>query len=169
MTQGPSPRPAPGESELVITRVLDAPRALVFKAWTEPEHLKHWWGPAGWTLTVCEVDLRPGGVWFYGMRGSGGEESWGRAVYREIVVPERIVYIDSFSDAHGNPVAPADIGLSAGWPTEMLVTVTFAEQDGKTTLTCRVTAGTAPAAEREMVQQGWSETLDQLASYVTSV
>src|SRR3982750_3642882 len=90
------------DREITFEREFAAPRALVFKAWTDPRALEHWFGPAGWTLPVCEVDLRPGGVWRYCMRGPKGEESWGRATYREIVEPERLVYTDSFSDAAGN-------------------------------------------------------------------
>ena len=162
----PDPNSSPTEAaerELVITRVFDAPCELVFKAWTEPERLMSWWGPRGWTLPVCTIDLRPGGVWHYCMRGPAGEESWGKAVYREITPPERLVYTDSFSDAEGNLVEPAHYGLSPGFPRETLVTVTFEERDGKTALTLRCAVGSASDTEREMAQQGWSESFDKLA------
>lgn len=94
---------------LVLERTFDAPRELVFSMFKEPEHLKRWWGPRGWEVTVCTVDFRPGGVWHYCMKcmdaNQGdfyGTESWGKQVYQEIVEPERIVYVDSFSDAEGN-------------------------------------------------------------------
>ena len=145
---------------LVVSRVFDAPRALVFKMFTAPEHLARWWGPKGWTLPVCTVDFRPGGVWHYCMRGPAGEESWGRAVYREIVEPERIVYVDSFSDAEGN--------VAAGMP-ELVITLTFEEADGKTMLTSR--AQFAPDAEFESLLamgmvQGLTETWDRLGEYL---
>jgi uncharacterized protein YndB with AHSA1/START domain len=163
MAEGNDPRPAARERELVVTRTFDAPRALVFRAWTEPEHLRRWFGPRGWTLTVCTIDLRPGGIWHYCMRGPGGEESWGRAVYREITPPERLVYTDSFSDAAGNVVEPTRYGLSPDFPREMLVTVTFEARDGKTLVTLRLAFGTTPDAERQAVQWGWGESLDRLA------
>ena len=89
------------ERELVITRIFDAPRELVWKAWTEPERLMHWWGPKGFTVHTCKVDLRPGGVFHYGMRAPDGSDIWGKFIYREIVAPERIVFIGSFSDEKG--------------------------------------------------------------------
>jgi uncharacterized protein YndB with AHSA1/START domain len=157
------------ERDLVITRVFDAPRELVFKAWTEPEHLMRWWGPHDWTLAHCTIDFRPGGVWHYGMRGPQGEESWGKAVFREIVEPERIVSTVTFADADGNVVPPTHYGLGPSWPHEMLATVTFAEYQGKTLVTLRMTLGTAPASEREIVQQGWNESFDELADYLQTV
>lgn len=148
--------------EFVMERVFDAPRALVWRAFTEPERLKRWWGPTGWTLPVCMLDFRVGGVWHYCMRGPGGEESWGRAVYREIVEPERIVYADSFSDAEGNP-AP-------GMP-EMLITVTFADLDGKTKLTTRARFASAADLEKTLgmgMVEGMTQTWDRLADYLAS-
>ncbi|MDB5055026.1 MAG: activator of Hsp90 ATPase 1 family protein [Bacilli bacterium] len=94
---------------LTLERLFDAPRELVFKVFSEAEHLKHWWGPRGWTLTVCNVDFRPGGVWHYCMKCIDekqvdffGFESWGKAVYEEIVEPEKVILVDYFSDADGN-------------------------------------------------------------------
>src|SRR4051794_25044239 len=89
--------------EFVVTRVFDAPRDLVFKAWTEPERLKHWWGPKGFTLFACEIDPRPGGDFHYGMRSPDGRAMWGKWVFREVVPPERLVFLASFSDEQGNP------------------------------------------------------------------
>lgn len=145
-----------------VSRVFDAPRALVFAAFSKPEHLVHWWGPNGWTLPVCTVDFRPGGIWHYCMRGPNGEESWGRTVYREIVEPERIVSVDSFSDAEGNIVA--------GMP-EMLITLTFEEHDGKTTLTNHAQfaseADLAAVMEMGMVA-GLTQTWDRLEAYLAT-
>jgi uncharacterized protein YndB with AHSA1/START domain len=158
------------ENELVITRIFDAPRELVFKVWTESEHLKHWWGPKGFTLGVSKLDFRPGGVFHYSMHSPDGHEMWGKFVYREIVAPEKIVFINSFSDAEGNTVrAP----FSPTWPLEILNNMTLAEHEGKTTLTLR--GGPINATEdehktftgmHEGMQQGFAGTFDQLAEYL---
>src|SRR3954470_21019753 len=96
--------------EFIVTRVFDAPRDLLFRVWTEADHLKHWWGPKGFTVTTCQVDLRPGGVFHYGMRSPQGAEMYGKWVYREVVRPEKLVFVASFSDAAGgitrHPMAP---------------------------------------------------------------
>jgi uncharacterized protein YndB with AHSA1/START domain len=154
--------PTTTSDQIVITRVFDAPRDLVWKAWTEPERLMRWWAPQGFTTPVCTVDLRPGGVFHYCMRSPEGQDIWGIAVYREIVESERIVYTDAFADAEGNPVPPAHYGMSSGHPPETLVTVTFAERGGKTTLTLLHSIPES-VEEREGTQQGWIEMLDRLA------
>jgi uncharacterized protein YndB with AHSA1/START domain len=150
---------------LVITRVFDAPRDLVFKAWTDPEHFVRWWGPKGFTVPFCKIDLRPGGVMHFCMRSPEGQDIWNKGVFREVVEPERIVSTDSFSDEEGNLVQPAHYGMSPDWPSETLVTVTFAEHDGKTKLTLQQTV-LESVAERHGARQGWTETLDCLAEYL---
>ena len=80
------------ERVLVIERLFDAPRSLVFKVWTHPEHLMRWWGPHGFTLPSCRIDLRPGGVWRFCMRSPEGNNYWQQGVYREIMEPERLVF-----------------------------------------------------------------------------
>jgi uncharacterized protein YndB with AHSA1/START domain len=151
------------ERELVITRVIDAPRTLVFKAWTEPEHLVRWWGPKGFTTPYCQMDVRPGGRFHHCMRSPEGREFWGRGVYREIVPPERIVFATSFADAAGNAVGPERYGMNPDWPFETLITVTFAEHHGKTKLTVRQSVSVALAQSIGAVQ-GWNETLDRLVA-----
>lgn len=158
--------PSSGDREIVITRVLDAPREQVFKAWTDPEHLARWWGPNGFTTPVCKMDVRPGGVLHYCMRSPEGHDFWGKGVYREVVEPERIVYTDTFADAEGNPVEPARYGMSSNWPSEAQVTMTLAEHEGKTRLVLRHAVGSALDSERAMCQQGWTESLERLAGYV---
>jgi uncharacterized protein YndB with AHSA1/START domain len=148
--------------ELVMERTFDAPRALVWRAFTEPERLQHWWGPKGWTLPVCTLDLRVGGVWHYCMRGPAGEEGWGKAVYREIVEPERIVYSDAFSDADGN--------VAEGMP-QMLITVEFADHDGKTKVTSRARFASAADLEATLgmgAVEGMTDTWDRLADYLAT-
>ena len=155
------------EPELVITRVFDAPRELVFMAWTEPEHFVRWWGPKGFTTPFCTIDLWPGGVMHHCMRSPDGQDIWSKGVFREIVVPERIVFTDSFADAEGNVVPPTHYGMSPDWPLETLLTVTFDEHEGgkKTKVTLRH-AGIPSGADRDGTEQGWTESLDRLAEYL---
>ena len=159
-------------SEFVITRVFEAPRELVWQAFTEPERMQHWWGPKGFTVIASKMDLRPGGVYHYGMRAPDGSTMWGKFVYREIVRPERIVLVNSFSDEAGNitrhPMSPT-------WPLQMLSTFLFAEQDGRTRLTIRWSPLDADETERatfagahQNMQQGWTGTLDRLAEYLAN-
>lgn len=148
------------DRELVMERVFNAPRELVFKAWTEPEHLAHWWGPKGWTLPVCTVDLRPGGEWHYCMRGPEGEESWGKATYREIVPPERLVYVDAFSDAEGN--------VNTALP-QMVIAVEFFEHEGQTKVVSRSLFTTVEERDTVLAMgavEGMNETLDRLEAYL---
>jgi uncharacterized protein YndB with AHSA1/START domain len=156
--------------ELVLERVFEAPRELVFKAFSEAEHLKQWWGPRGWELTVCNVDFRPGGVWHYCMKcmdkNQGdfyGFESWGKGVYQEIVEGEKIVYIDYFSDAEGNE--------TDGMPSSE-ITMLFEEQEGKTKLVCRSRYASQEALKAVLdmgMEQGITETWDRFDEYLQSI
>jgi uncharacterized protein YndB with AHSA1/START domain len=153
------------QQELVITRDFDAPRELVWKAWTEPEHMMRWWGPKGFTSPHCEIDFRVGGKWFSAMQSpefNEGRPIWGIGVYREIVPMERIVCTDSFADEHGNVVPATHYGMGADFPPEMLVTVTFEDLGGKTRMTLRH-AGLPAGEMSDGAQQGWSESFDKLA------
>ncbi len=142
------------DRELLITRIFDAPRHLVFKAWTEPEHMVRWWGPKGFTLPVCEMDFRPGGALRLCMRSPEGRDYWVHGVYREIVEPERIVFVfTGITDEEGKP----------GFET--VGTVTFADHEGKTRLTVHQTFVSESDAARG-ARQGWTESLDRLAEYV---
>jgi uncharacterized protein YndB with AHSA1/START domain len=156
--------------DFVISRVFDAPRELVWKVFIEVEHLKQWFAPKGFTGKVAKMDLRPGGTYHYCLLAPGGEEMWGKAVYREIVPPERLVWVNSFSDEHGGTTRHP---LSPSWPLEMLTTITFAEQGGKTKLTVRWVPINPTDEERktfdaghDSMNQGWTGTLDQLAAYL---
>jgi uncharacterized protein YndB with AHSA1/START domain len=147
--------------DLVLRRVFDAPRSLVFKAWTDPKHLAQWWGPRGFTNPVCEVDPRPGGEIRIDMRAPDGTVYPMKGVFREIVEPERLVMMTT---AHADE---SDVpGL------EVLTTVAFDERDGKTTLT--VTAHVVKATDEflealEGMEQGWSESLYRLADLVSAL
>jgi uncharacterized protein YndB with AHSA1/START domain len=158
------------EGEFILSREFNAPRDMVFRAWTEAEHLARWFGPKGFTMASCTVDLRPGGVFHYGMRWPDGKVMWGKWVYREVTRPERLVHVFSFSDEAGgltrNPFAP-------DWPAEILTTTTFAEHNGKTTLTIRSILPGASRAEREAfdvgqvnLRQGWADNFDRLAAHL---
>jgi len=162
-----NPAEEPAERVLVITRLFDAPRSRVFKAWTEPERLMRWWGPNGFTTPFCQIDLRLGGVFHCCMRSPEGRDYWCKGVYRDIVEPERIVFTDTFVDEAGNPVPPAHYGMSPDWPPETLVTVTFAEHAGKMKLTLQQSV-LESVAERTGAQQGWTETLDRLGAYLAA-
>jgi uncharacterized protein YndB with AHSA1/START domain len=159
-----------GERELVITHVFDAPRELVWKAFTESNRLAHWWGPKGFTMLVRRLDFRPGGIFHYSMRSPDGQILWGRFVYRDILAPERMVFVNSFSDEEG---AITRAPFSPTWPLEIMNTVTFAEHDGKTTVTLRGGPINATDEERETfwngqesMRQGFAGTFDQLAAYL---
>ena len=143
---------AQGDRELVMTRVFDAPRDLVFAALTTPELLKRWFGPHGWTLTECEVDLRVGGVWRFFSRGPGGRTMGMRGVYREIIAPERLQYTEAFDDfaQHGSA----------------LVTATLVERDRRTTLTNLILSPSREvrdAVVQSGMEHGAAETYDRLA------
>lgn len=150
---------------LVIDRVFNAPRELVFKAWTEPERMMQWWGPKGFTCPVCRIDLRPGGHYLSCMRSPEGKDYWSTGVYREIIEPERITCTDCFADENGNVVSPQEYGMSADWPREATIMALFLEEDGETKLMLR--HWPMPAGkERDMCNQGWNESLDKLADYL---
>jgi len=151
------------ERELVITRRFDAPRELVWKAWTEPERLMRWWGPKDFTAPYCQLDLRVGGIYLSCMRSPDGQNYWSTGRYRDLVAPSRLICTDSFADEHGQVVPASHYGMSGEWPLELLIMVTFEEEAGKTRLTLRHVG--IPAGEmREMCAAGWNESFDKLAA-----
>jgi uncharacterized protein YndB with AHSA1/START domain len=152
------PEPAVKSADFVISRVFDAPRELVWKAFTEPERMKEWWGPKGFSVISWKMDFRPGGGYLYGMRAPDGSAMWGKFVFREIVPPERMVFINSFSDEAGAPRAIR----WASWPLELLSTFTFEEEPGsKTKVTVRWSATTPattsrrPDTNHDSMRRGW--------------
>jgi uncharacterized protein YndB with AHSA1/START domain len=157
--------------DFIISRIFDAPRDLVWKAFTEPERMKQWWGPKGFTVIVSKMDLRAGGSYHYGLRGPDVSAMWGKMVYREITPPERIVFINSFSDEAGGVTRHP---LHMLWPLEMLTIITFEEQPGgKTKFTVRWSPHKATAEEQKTfddnhtsMRGGWTGTLDQLEAYL---
>jgi uncharacterized protein YndB with AHSA1/START domain len=137
-----------GDRELTITRVFDAPRNLVFEAWTRPEHLSRWFAPNNFTVPVCEMEFHNGGKFRLCMRGFG-QDHWMNGVFREIVVPERIVWASTL-EPDGN---------------EVVTTVTFADLGGKTRLTAHQTFSIETDSTRG-ARQGWTETLEHLAEFL---
>jgi len=158
--------------DFVASRVFDAPRDLVWKCFTDPERMRQWWGPKGVKVVAAKMDLRVGGTYHYAMETPDGKTMWGKFTYREITPPERLVFINSFSDEKGgitrHPMSPS-------WPLEMLSTFTFEDVGGKTRFTIRWSAHNATEQERktfdsshDSMTQGWGGTMDQLAAYLAT-
>ena len=150
------------EDEIVITRLFDAPRELAWRAWTEPEFVMQWWGPKGYTSPSCKIDLRVGGMYLYCMRSPEGKDFWSTGIYREIKKPGQIVCTESFADEKGNVVLATYYGMSKDFPLEMLVTVIFEVQAGRTKLTLRH-AGIPAGEIRDLTRAGWMESLEKFA------
>jgi uncharacterized protein YndB with AHSA1/START domain len=145
----------PTDQEIVLTRVFDAPRHLVFDAFSKPEVLKRWFGPRGWSMPICEVDLRVGGGFRFVLRGPDGKDMGMRGVYREIAPPERSVHLESFDD----------------YPGESQVTAVFVEQEGKTTLTATVLYPSKEVRDivlKSGMEHGAAESYDKLAELLAS-
>ena len=150
--------------DLTLIRAFHAPRELVFQAYSSCEHLKNWWGPRMWPMVECSLDFRVGGAWHYCLRGPNeGDASWGKAVYEEIVAPERLAYWDYFSDEEGN--------INTDLPA-VLSKIEFAESGGMTVLTMRAQYP-SPAELQTVLDMGMipgiSETLDRLEEYLIAV
>jgi uncharacterized protein YndB with AHSA1/START domain len=153
----------------ILTRTFDAPCELVWEVFTQAEHLKHWMGPTG-ALSHATVDLKPGGVFHYGMAMPDGNVMWGKWTFEEIVPPEKLVVIVAFSDADkGITTHP----MSPTWPKETRSVSTFTEKDGKTTLRLEWTAYNATAEEQatfdaahDSMTQGWGGTMNALDAYL---
>jgi uncharacterized protein YndB with AHSA1/START domain len=159
-------------NEFLYTRTFDAPRELVWKAFTESERLAQWWGPKGFTMVSCKVDLRVGGVFHYCMKTPDGHEMWGKWIYKELVPPEKMVNVVSFSDAQGNITRHP---MSATWPLEVQNTMILVEHDGKTTMTLTGYPINMTEEERKTfedgrgsMKQGFDLTLDQLEAYLAT-
>jgi uncharacterized protein YndB with AHSA1/START domain len=159
--------------EFVLSRVFDAPHALLWQCFTEPERMKQWWGPKGFKVLHSKMDLRVGGTYHYGMQAPDGKAMWGKFTFREIVPQEKLVQITSFSDEKGgitrHPLAPT-------WPLQMLSTFAFEDAPGgKTKFTVRWSPYEATAEEQvtfdaghASMTQGWGGTMDQLAAYLAT-
>ena len=145
--------------KVVATRIFAAPRALVFRMWTDPAHVARWWGPHGFTNPVCRIDARAGGAIHIDMRAPDGTVYPMSGTFREVVAPERLSFASAALGADGKPMF------------ETLTTVTFSERDGQTTQTLEAKVlWLTPGAERYLggMEQGWMETLERLAAEVSA-
>ena len=144
----------PSDREVVITRIVDSPRTLVWEVWTDPEHVRNWLlGREGWTMPVCEIDLRPGGVWHYVWRRSDDSEIEMRGAYREVEPPERLVSTESWGGE---------------WP-ETSNTLTLTEEAGRTTITQTILYPSQEARDAALatgMKDGMTQSLDRLADYL---
>lgn len=147
---------------LTIERTFNAQRELVWKAWTEPERIAQWWAPKGWTTSIREMDVRPGGIWHYCMSGPDGMQSCGKTYYSEVTAPERLIYLDTFVDGNGN--------LIEGLPRLNTITQ-FNETNGKTTITSRTSFEKAEDIDMLVgfgMEQGTTESWDQLEAHLAN-
>jgi uncharacterized protein YndB with AHSA1/START domain len=147
-----TPAAPAAERVLLITRMLDAPRDLVFQAWSSPEHLARWWGPKDFHLPACEVDFRPGGRYRLCMRAPDGEDHWVWGTYQEINPPERLVFTWDRVDPEGSP------------RSSTVVTITLTEQGDRTRLSLHQTLFET-TADRDEHEGGWGECLDRLTAF----
>lgn len=160
--------------KIVIERVFNAPREKVWEAWTTPEMVKKWWGPAGFTAPVVEIDFRVNGKYLYAMHGPEGtqfdKDLYSAGIFKEIVPLERLVITDYFSDEKGNKTSPTEHGLKSDMPEEMTVVVLFEDAgDGKTKLSIVY----SPESQQQYdamiasrMEEGWGTSLDKLATVV---
>ena len=157
-------------TEFIFSRTLDASREVVWNAFTQPQHLQHWWGTPGSSVEIAQHELKPGGLFHYCMKFPDGRAMWARFIFREIVAPERLVWLNGFSDEHGgltrNPWVPT-------FPLETLNTVSLAEQDGKTLLTITIVPFNATDEETRVfaggingMKMGFGASFKVLADYL---
>lgn len=157
----------------VLTRTFDAPRDLVWRTWTEREHLMRWFGPKGFSMPTASLELREGGHFLYCLHSGDGMELWGKWVFREVVAPERLVLVQSFSDAQGGVTRHP---MNPSWPRQTLSVTTFAEHGGRTAMTLHWSPLDATEEEQRTfdaghasMQQGWGGTLDRLTDYLVGL
>lgn len=155
------------EPQVVITRVFDAPREVVFRAWTERGHLLRWYAPRTCAIEFRTLDVRPGGTFHSCIRSPDGHACWCRGTYREVVFSERLVLTMEIADEEGNAAEPADVGMDPEWPKVTLLTVTFEAQDGKTRLTLRQTVSES-LAKRTGAHPSWLDMLNRLAEILAT-
>lgn len=156
--------------EFVITRTFKAPQKMIWKAFTEAEHLNHWWGPTGFKMDTIHLSLKPGGTFHYSMTSPDGNVMWGKFIYREIEPTHKLIYTNSFSNEKGETTrAP----FSENWPLEIMNTLTLEEENGQTKLTLRGTPVNPSEEEIKMFEsmtesmnQGFGGTFDQLDAYL---
>ena len=154
---------------MTITRVFDAPRELVWKAWTDPKYVMLWWGPKGFTCPACEIDFRVGGKFRFCMRMPDGQEGWNGGEYHGIVLHEKIVYSMYFSDPQGNKIEPEELGIepeSIDGAYDMAIFEDLGNGQTKLTL-----IGNEPmeSAKNSGQLEGWNEILEKVAAVVAEL
>lgn len=155
--------PTSTRTTITIDRTFSAPRALVWQAFTDPEHIRQWWGPEHFDCPEAIADLRTGGSYRFAMRGPDGNTNWSGGVYRKVVPMDRFVATDRFVDADGHPIDPASIGVPGDWPDELILTVTFTDAPGGATQVSIRVEG-MPVEMVEPATAGWNSSLDKLAA-----
>lgn len=147
--------------EVFITRLINAPRKLVFSAWTDPAHLKHWYAPDGCTIDIVRYDFREGGTFLTCIHTPADHDCWCKGVFHKIAAPEQLVYSMIIADKQGNSINPVDAGMDPDWPAETIVTITFTEVGNKTQITLHQTVDES-LAKRTGAHPGWLSMLDNL-------
>jgi uncharacterized protein YndB with AHSA1/START domain len=156
------------ERDVLINRLMDAPRELVFQAWTDPAHLVEWYAPNGCNIDIKEFEFRTGGSFLHCIHTEGNHDCWCKGVFEEIVAPERLVYTLMVANEQGDLVKPADVGMDPEWPSETRLTVTFTEQDGKTLITLHQ-AVNEKLAKKTGAYPSWLQMLDKLDIELTAI
>ena len=160
-----SPRSVAGAQTILIEREFDAPRELVFAAWTNPEYLLAWFAPRGCTISYSHIDVRPGGRFHSRIQNPSFGDCWCVGEYLEVVAPERIVYSIAIADGKGNKIDPAQAGHHPDWPRETIVRVTLLDNHGTTKLTLEQNASVA-LAKQTGAYPSWLQMLDELDRFV---
>ena len=153
------------QNEIVINRVFNLPVSVVWRAWTDAEYFKKWWGPRGFTCPSSKMEARVGGKYLSCMRGPDGKEYWSTGVVKELIPERKLVVTDSFSDDKGNIKPASEYGMPGDWPKELLITVYLEEADGATKMKLKHQG--IPAEMREDCIKGWNESFDKLEENIT--
>jgi uncharacterized protein YndB with AHSA1/START domain len=151
-------------NDILINKVFNLPLNAVWLAWTEPEHLKKWWGPKGFTCPSSQIEAKVGGKYLNCMRGPDGKEYWSTGEVKEFIPERKLVITDSFSDENGNIRTASDYGMPGNWPKELLITVYFEEADGATKMKLRHQG--VPGEVREDCIKSWNESFDKLENNI---
>lgn len=152
------------QNEIIINRVFDLPVSKVWRALTDAEYFKKWWGPEGFTCPFSEMEAKADGKYLSCMRGQDGKEYWSTGVVKEFTPERKLVLTDSFSDAEGNIISASELGMPGDWPRELLITFNLEEADGATKLKLRHEG--VPEEMHDECVKGWNESLDKLEKNV---
>ena len=149
-----------GQKIIAIDRSFNLSLENTWKAWTNAESLKKWWGPKNYSCSHCSIDFKPGGKYLANMVDKDAKETWGTGTYKQIVPRKKIVITDNFADSNGNIISPDAVGMPGDWATEVIITLEFTDKGDKTELSLRHEG--VPASMHDDCEQGWQESLDKL-------